>query len=874
VLQTSYIRKRMILSENRLTDNRDFVQEFKEILEQVTSASNLDQHAWVDSLHVRQFVEHHPDFRQKSPGVQLLAAMSATFQATMPRTPPKRGKRLDTQWGEFGILGALYFAPFEFGAVRPARLLDAWGRIDEVILQFQFGGHGAELSQIEQERYRLVGNEIVAAPTSTISDWHMRGLERLAEAFLASEKRLSLQRNEVSVVLHPERAAQTDAEPPAAAPRIFLWYRRYSRQLWLGLILLLVLFLGWKTLRIFNLYQAFRADVDQFQGMLTNDISLDLLDDVGPLLKTTRADAMALRDEGRPFRWAGRLLGWLPVYGGDLASAGDLLDMAAGLIIAGDEAYQASLPLLEVFQGGDIQTSIPAALILIEDARPEFEVAQEAIADALAARANIEVGSLSQKTRPLLEKIDPLLPFLEDGLPALMSLPRALGAVNYGPQAYLVLLQNEDEIRATGGFITAAATITIENGQMVDFSVQDSYDVHDQERFYALSPWQMSKFMGEDRLVFRNVNWLPDFPTTAMWAEHLNGYTSGQLVDGVIAIDQEALRLLLTAVGPLEVEGMEKAVNAKNVLSLMRVLKDQNRQDGDRKSFIAPLADALFEELLGGGDFQTWGEAAKVMLKALDERHILLQMDDPALGALLAARGWDGAIRAGQGDYWMVVDSNLGWNKVNVVIQTELSYQVDLSDPEAPQSVLTAHYLNPTLGDDTCRHGYYFDPADTYQDSIEHCYWNYLRVYIPIGAQLRDASLHTTPPRWFYRHQVVLPLVDVLNNDGPFDENPPGLQGYGTFLVVPLNDEREIQFAFDLPPEIVLDHMGGDIQSYQLYIQKQPGTFANPVHIEVLLPKAANLLSAVPTGQMTNGLWSADITLRTDIDIELTWEKP
>jgi hypothetical protein len=857
-----------------LTDNKDFVQALKEILEQVSSPSNLDGHAWVDSLHVRNFVADNPEFRQKSAGVQLLAALSATFVATMPRTPPKRGKRLDTQWGEFGILGALYFAPFEFGTVRPDRLVDAWGRIDEVILQFQFGDHNESLSPAERERYSLVGNEVVAAPTSTISDWHIRGLERLAQAFLASEKRLSLLRDEASVVLNPEQEEQTKSELSPGWARILKWYRQYSRQIWLGLILLLVFLLGWKAIRTYNFYRAFRTDVDQLQGLTTDDISVDLFDDFGPLLKTTRADAIALRDEVRPFGWAGRLLGWLPVYGGDLASAGDLLEMATGLIIAADEAYQAGVPLLDVFQGDDIETSIPAALVLIDDAQPEFEIAQEAIADALAARANIEVGSLSQKTRPLLEKIDPFLPLLDRGLPALMALPKVLGGAEFGPQVYLVLIQNEDEIRATGGFITAAAIVTIENGQMVDYAIKDSYDVHDEERFYALAPWQMSKFMGEDYLVFRNVNWLPDFPTTALWAEHLNSYSSAQLVDGVIAIDQEALRLLMTAIGPLNVEGVKKPVSAENVLSLMRVLKDQSRLEGDRKSFIGPLADSIFEELLGQADLQTWREVIKMMLKALDERHILVQVDDPATRELLASMRWDGAMHPGMGDYLMVVDSNMGWNKANAAVQAEVFYQVDLSDPEAPESVLTTRYNNPTLGDYTCRHGYYFNPADTYQDYIERCYWNYLRVYTLTESELLGAELNTTPPRWFYRHQVILPLVDVLGNEGAFDENPDGLQGYGTFLVVPLNEEREASFSFALPPEIVLQTEAKDQQSYRLRIQKQPGTKATPVHIEVLLPAGVQLLSAQPTGQQSHNLWTADFKLRTDIDILLIWQYP
>ena len=146
----------------------------------------------------------------KSPGYQLLAALSDLFRATMPAASPRQGKRLDSQWGEFGILAALYFAPFQFATVRPDTLLDAWGRIDEVVALFVFGQDQEDVSPEEIERYRLIADEDQAAPTSTISDWHVRGLERLAEALLARERLLSAEMDRPSVVLDPEGASESE----------------------------------------------------------------------------------------------------------------------------------------------------------------------------------------------------------------------------------------------------------------------------------------------------------------------------------------------------------------------------------------------------------------------------------------------------------------------------------------------------------------------------------------------------------------------------------------------------------------------------------------------------------------------------------------
>ena len=160
----------------------------------------------------------------------------------------------------------------------------------------------------------------------------------------------------------------------------------------------------------------------------------------------------------------------------------------------------------------------------------------------------------------------------------------------------------------------------------------------------------------------------------------------------------------------------------------------------------------------------------------------------------------------------------------------------------------------------------------TYQGYIERCYWNYLRVYTLAETQLLDADLHVTPPRWFYREKVVLPVVDVLDNNAVFDENPDGLQGYGSLVVVPLNQERQTRFSFALPTNVVLEPLQNGQWTYRLYIQKQPGTNAIPVSIQVQLPDGAELLNAQPLGQIADGIWSANLNLHTDIDIMLSWQ--
>ena len=161
------------------------------ILEHALQPQFLDAHPWTRSLLVRQAILDMPELQNKSPGQRLVLAISKVFTQMIPSAAPRHGKRLDTRWGEFGLLAAEYFAPLLFGEPTPTSLREAWGHIDQSILLFVYGKPGQTLSEPEKEPYRLVGNEPEIAPNSTLSDWHRNGLECLFEMIVQRESYLS-----------------------------------------------------------------------------------------------------------------------------------------------------------------------------------------------------------------------------------------------------------------------------------------------------------------------------------------------------------------------------------------------------------------------------------------------------------------------------------------------------------------------------------------------------------------------------------------------------------------------------------------------------------------------------------------------------------
>ncbi|MCP4123570.1 MAG: hypothetical protein GY751_17605, partial [Bacteroidetes bacterium] len=165
----------------------------KDIVENLHQPEQLNSHPWAESLFVQRAVLGQPALADKSPGRQLVEAVSGLFLQMIPSMPPKEGLRLDPRWGEFGLLAAQYFCPLEFGVPFPTTMRDAWGRIDESILLFMERKEGVPPDEEKIARYSLVSEESEDGPASTMSDWHRRGLERLAEIISREEQHLELQ---------------------------------------------------------------------------------------------------------------------------------------------------------------------------------------------------------------------------------------------------------------------------------------------------------------------------------------------------------------------------------------------------------------------------------------------------------------------------------------------------------------------------------------------------------------------------------------------------------------------------------------------------------------------------------------------------------
>jgi hypothetical protein len=672
-----------------------------------------------------------------------------------------------------------------------------------------------------------------------------------------------------------DRADSALRDPDQASPTGAATRGR-TRTRWLGWGLVLagtLVIAGWggvtavQFLGYARSAQAHLQDLEELARAGTGGQSLEVLASAGSHLSHMRHDLEAAHARLAPFLPAARLLGWIPVHGADLVAAPDLLAAGLGVAAAGDRAFQALSPALELLSeppegaGSTLALGQQILPVLIA-AGPDLQTAQQDLAAVRQARARINAASLSPRTSSYLACLDRYLPWFETAVDGALLAPALLGAD--GRRTYLVIAQNNQELRPTGGFISGVGKLVIQRGRLVSLSFNDSYAVDNLDVPHDLTPSDFQRTLFGKLWFFRDANWDADFPTSARRALAIYARDRDLQASGVIALDLSALRLLVDAIGPLEVAGIEEPVTGTNVMHIV-----QNQFGGHpagwerewwlhRKDFMGQIAAAALGRLVAGQGVQP-ANLTQALRQALDEKHLLVYVTDPEASLLLRRRSWDGALPdpASSSDVLFVVDTNVGFNKVDANVDRSIHYQVDLGASGGPRARLTLTYTNHSQREvEACiqesRYG------DQYADMMDRCYWNYLRVYVPVGSRLLAGP------------EVPLPGGSLLARaGGQAQASVSPIQAgsdwavWAAFFDLAPGMSRTLAFDYQLPPRVLEHDLGGMVR-YHLLVQKQPGTGAVPLQVELLLPPIARLVDADPAG-----LPAVSTDLRTDRTFEV-----
>ena len=199
----------------------------------------------------------------------------------------------------------------------------------------------------------------------------------------------------------------------------------------------------------------------------------------------------------------------------------------------------------------------------------------------------------------------------------------------FAPQTaktYLLLFQNNMELRPTGGFIGSFALLTINSGKIIEFKILDVYDADGQLKGHVDPPYPIRKILNQPNWFLRDSNFDPDFAKSAVQAAWFLQKELGKSVDGVIAVNAFFLQNLLKVTGPLDLPDFNnEVVSADNFFSKSEVYiqKDFFPGSAQKKDFLTAVSSAMQLKLISDKNL-SWMELMIAVKNALDEKNILL----------------------------------------------------------------------------------------------------------------------------------------------------------------------------------------------------------------------------------------------------------
>ncbi|MCL5020032.1 MAG: DUF4012 domain-containing protein [Patescibacteria group bacterium] len=537
-------------------------------------------------------------------------------------------------------------------------------------------------------------------------------------------------------------------------------------------------------------------------------------------LKETKKDLAQTQKELNSLSY----LKYVPIASGYYNDAEHLMNAGndgleiAGIVVDSVKPYADLLGLKGQgsFTGGSAEQRIQTAILTMGKVTPRID---DVAKYALEAKKEIDEvnpnhypsflggNKIKNQLTQLKSITDQSVDFIDQARPLIKILPGLLGESK--DKKYLVLFQNDKELRSTGGFITAYATFRVEKGVFHVEGSDDIYNLDNSVPKKPKAPRPILEYLPKvSTFNLRDSNISPDYVYSVNTFQDLFKQGGGKLdVDGVIALDTHVLvRTIKVLDDEVDAGGIkftskiDKRCDCPQVIYVLEneITRPVGYVKAARKDLLGTLLYAIMEKSLKSSPKLYWGPLFQEMANSVGEKHVLIYLTDKEAQKGVEALNAAGRIRDFDGDYLHINDTNFAGAKSNMYVKENVEENYQIGSDGSITKTITINYKNP------------YPPSDCNLERGGLCLnadlRNWLRVYVPKGSELVDSK----------GSEVKVISYEELGKtvfEAFFRVRP---QGAATFTI-----------SYKLPFKPA---KGSPLP---VLIQKQPGTDKNPYEIKV-----------------------------------------
>ncbi len=401
----------------------------------------------------------------------------------------------------------------------------------------------------------------------------------------------------------------------------------------------------------------------------------------------------------------------------------------------------------------------------------------------------------------------------------------------FGTRTYLVLFQNNYELRPTGGFISSYGELTFSHGLFTGMEFHDVYAKID-DHPYQEPPLVMGTLLEDSNYTgysFRDANFDPDFRLTQTELTEMYQLTNPDArIDGVLAVDFTFLERWVGLFEPVSVEGQSLTEdNLFETLSSLASDVDRHNEEAlaTRKNITSPLIKKLLIKTL----IFPWRTHAflELLAQGFTEKHVLATFTRSGLASSFRDRNWDGALpQSDMGDFLVVNEGNYGGMKSDRYLMRDVQYELEVTDQK---DILGNPVVKATVSITLSHEGGNNIP-------LSGPYKGYLRVLLPRGSQILQGS-------------------DIT-------EDREDSEVLGQIVQLAPGESVTYTYSYELP-EYVWSN-----DTYYLHLHKQPGTLGDHYRVIVHVPEGMSLTA--PGMDVRENVAFLDTPLLTDLNLNFS----
>jgi hypothetical protein len=522
------------------------------------------------------------------------------------------------------------------------------------------------------------------------------------------------------------------------------------------------------------------------------------------------------------------LISWMkfvPVVGTYVSDLGHGLTAGTKVFEAGETAFVTLDPLLSelgfkkddaeaVTSDKSAQERIDFVVNSIPEILPKADEISKKVAEAEEELSKIDPNkypenykgiNVREKLKSVLDLFAQLSAYISESKPLLESAPYLLGMEE--DRNYLVLFQNDKELRPTGGFLTAYSIMKVSKAKFEPVSSDDIYNLDSKYKPSLQAPEPIvdlikGPYVLSQNIRLRDMNYSPDFKVAMDLFSTESESIGLKGIDGIIAVDTQLLVNLLDALGEIGVPGFgnfssktEPKCNCPQVVYELESFADiegpiiwdpltgkiilRPPNSDNRKKIIGPLMNSILANAMAQPK-EKMPALLDSIFKSVIEKHVLFYLHDET--AQKAVEGFNIAGKLNEsydGDYLHISDSNLGGRKSNLYVKQEVEQEITVLKDGTIEKTVTITYKNP-------------EKFDGWLNSVLP---NWVRIYVPEGSTLMAVE-------GLEKEYETISELGKTVFSGYFKLRPEGVS--------------KVTFKYSLPFKKPTD--------YRLLIQKQPGT--------------------------------------------------